>query len=173
MKKITLVIILISPLFLSGYVSAPPNTGKRMLLCMRTVSKVTDLNKRNLASISLGMTKEDVQSVMGTSSVVARQLGERIEINNPYRTETLKGKERVKEIIKEEVNAKEEKKEVEKVKERKFEVWYYVTEMYGQDYRITDSKLTPFTFEENKLIGLGWNFLKDAIQKYDIKSQSN
>lgn len=149
--KIKLLIIIFCLLALSGSAFAPTgkSSGKPVLLARRlSISRVTDLNKRNLANISTGMAKEEVLRVMGNRSVIAYQLGQRIEVKNPYRIENLAGKEGDK--------------------EKKFVVLFYVTEMHGKDYRITDGKLTPLVFEDNKLIGTGWGFYKDTIEKYEI-----
>ncbi|MFH1128505.1 MAG: DUF3192 domain-containing protein [Candidatus Omnitrophota bacterium] len=150
-KKIKVLIVIFCLFILSGsaFPATETNTKKPVLLALRlSISSVTDLNKRNLTSIYTGMAKEEVLKVMGSRSVIAHQLGERIEVKNPYRTETLVGKE--------------------DIKERKFEILFYATEMYGKDYRITDAKLTPLVFEDNKLIGIGWEFYKDTIEKYGI-----
>lgn len=162
-KKIKLLLIIFCLFLLSGsaFPSAGTATEKPVLLALRlSISRVTDFNKRNLANISTGMAKAEVLKLMGNRSVIAYQLGERIEVNSPYRTENLAGKEKIKEII--------DGKEAEKDLERKFEVLFYVTEMDSKDYRISDSKLTPLVFENNKLIGIGWEFYKDIIHKYEI-----
>ena len=125
-----------------------------------TVSKVIDMNQRGLAKLSAGMTKEEVAEVMSQRSIIARQLGERIEVHNPYRTEALKGKAKIEEI------AGGEK--IEKEIDKNFEVLYYLTGSSGKDYRVTDSNLTPLVFDEGKLIGWGQGFLQEVIKKYQI-----
>jgi len=128
-----------------------------------TVSKVIDMNQRGLAKLSAGMTKEEVAEVMSQRAIIARQLGERIEVRNPYKAETLKGKEKVEEI------AGGEK--IEKEVDKNFDVLYYLTGSSGKDYRVTDSNLTPLVFDEGKLIGWGQGFLQDTIKKYQAESK--
>ncbi len=69
-----------------------------------------------------------------------------------YKTETLQGKDKV------------------------FLVLYYVSDTRGGvidfisgDANIADDELTPLVFDEGKLIGWGWSFLKDNVQKYELR----
>jgi len=109
-------------------------------------------NRQALTKIGMGMTKEEVNSVMGTQTAtdkifVGLMNGGHITktVNNPYRTETLQGKDKV------------------------FEVYYYYTDVKNQDDAITDDELTPIIFDEGKVIGWGWSFLETNANKYEIR----
>lgn len=99
----------------------------------------------------MGITKEDVARIMGNQSASgtevyrAKAVGS-ISISNPYRSEILQGKD------------------------KKFEIWYYYTDIKSEDGAITDDELTPLMFdEEGKLMGWGWSFFKDSVTKYEIR----
>lgn len=127
------IILLISVLFLSGCATLP---------------ELRVRNRENLVKLSIGMTKEEVLRIMGTRTTKAYQGwdGGFVDIiNNPYRSETLQGKDKT------------------------FEVLYYYTDIKKADSAITDDELTPLVFEESKLVGWGWGFLQDNIQKYEIR----
>jgi hypothetical protein len=61
-------------------------------------------------------------------------------IDNPYRNETLTGKDG-----------------------KSYEVLYYYTELKQRDDRITDDELTPLVFHDGKLIGWGYPFLDQRV----------
>lgn len=134
MRKISLLLVMV--LFLSG--------------CATTFSQIASDNRTNLLQLSIGMTKENVLSIMGTKTRYANY-NERVSryvdapINNPYRSEIMQGNNKT------------------------FEVLYYYTDIKSVDDAITDDELTPLVFDEGKLIGWGWSFLQDNIQKYEIR----
>ena len=64
---------------------------------------------------------------------------------NPYRSEILQGSNET------------------------FEVLYYYTDVKKADGAITDDELTPLVFKDKKLIGWGWSFLGQNIEKYEIR----
>ena len=55
------------------------------------------------------------------------------------------------------------------MKDKIFEVIYYVTDVKNDDGAITDDELTPLVFDEGNLIGWGWSFLQNNVQKYEIR----
>jgi len=122
-----------------------------------SLQDVTSMNRQNLLRLSVGMTKNEVLNVMGaetkTAKVALHQYGnwaetpvENIIINNPYRNEILKSKD-----------------------DKVFEVIYYVTDVRKSDNNISDDELTPLVFDNGKLIGWGWSFLNDNVQKYELR----
>ena len=118
--------------------------------CARTVSQLTAPTRENLIRISIGMPKQEVINIMGTKTKTAYYHGgldnwAYITINNPYRSEILQGKDKTLEVI------------------------YYVTDVKSYDGAITDDELTPLVFDNGILIGWGWSFLQDNIQKYEIR----
>ena len=112
-----------------------------------SLSQIRATNRERLNKISIGMTKQEVINIMGIETINARDdYGNIVEvINNPYKTETLRGKDKI------------------------FEVVYYYTEIKRADGAINDDELTPLVFDEGKLIGWGWSFFEDTTAKYQIK----
>jgi len=128
------------------------------LLCMLIGGCGTGLeqlrleNQQNLVKLSIGMTKQEVMGTMGYKTASDDYLGRVyytpksvLSASNPYRTEILQGKEKT------------------------FEVLYYYTDVKKDDGAITDDELTPLVFDNGKLIGWGWSFLDQNIQKYEIR----
>ena len=105
-------------------------------------------NRENLLKLSIGMSKEESIRIMGTKAFSTYSQGNLLglpsylTITNPYRSEILKGKD-----------------------DKIFEVIYYVTDVKNDDNAITDDELTPLIFNNGKLIGWGWSFLNDSVQK--------
>lgn len=122
-----------------------------------TLQDVTSVNRQNLLRLSMGMTKNEVLNTMGTETKTAKvalyQYGnwaetpvESMKINNPYRNEILRGKD-----------------------DKTFEVLYYVTDVRKSDTNTSEDELTPLVFDNGKLIGWGWSFLNDNVQKYELR----
>lgn len=109
-------------------------------------------NRENLLKLSIGISKEETIKIMGTKAFSTYSQGNvlgipsYLTITNPYRSEILQGKDN-----------------------KTFEVIYYVTDVKNDDNAITDDELTPLIFDNSKLIGWGWSFLNDNIQKYEIR----
>ena len=122
-----------------------------MLSGCATMNGVRVGNREKLIKLSVGMTKQEVLNIMGTGKVTTYQFAGLFtpftaeEINNPYRSEILQGKNKT------------------------FEVLYYYTDVKKMDLAITDDELTPLVFDDGKLIGWGWSFLQDNAQKYEIR----
>lgn len=126
-----------------------------LLLCFglvgcATMQEATAPNRTNLLKLSIGMSKAEAISAMGTVPATAYYrdnfgFQQSFTINNPYRSEILQGKDKT------------------------FEVLYYATDVKKDDNAITDDELTPLIFDNGKLIGWGWSFLQDNAQKYEIR----
>ena len=117
-----------------------------MLTCLllsgcATVDSIRADNRQNLIKLSMGMSKAEVLNTMGTKTIWA----EGTTINNPYRSETLQGKDKTLEVL------------------------YYYTDIKRADGAITDDELTPIVFDNGKVIGWGWSFLEDNKNKYEIR----
>jgi hypothetical protein len=114
-----------------------------------TSAGVRATNREKMNKLSMGMSKNDVLDTMGTKTIRTYAswtgTGPGEIITNPYRSEILKGKDKT------------------------FEVLYYYTDIKKSDGAITDDELTPFVFEDDILIGWGWSFLQDNMQKYEIR----
>ena len=90
------------------------------------------------------MTKSQVLAIMGTMHAEDYDQSGTYAINNPYKSEILRGKKKT------------------------FEILYYHTELKERDRIIENDELTPFVLSEDKLQGWGWMFLKETVQKYEI-----
>ena len=120
-----------------------------------SMSTATAPNRENLLKLSIGMDKAKVIEIMGNKSfdvqvrqyvgVLGRSANTNLAITNPYRSEILQGKDKTLEVI------------------------YYVTDVKKEGIVITDDALTPLVFDNGKLIGWGWSFLQDNIQKHEIR----
>ena len=119
-----------------------------------SMSQVTAPNRENLLKLSVGMDKAKVIEIMGNKAfdmkvrqyvgVLGRAANTNLTITNPYRSEILQGKDRTLEVV------------------------YYVTDDKNNDGTINDNELTPLVFDDGKLIGWGWSFLQENINKYGI-----
>ena len=146
MKK-SLYLVLFEVVFVSGCMSADGPSFEQL----------RSENRQNLMKLSIGMTKQEVMTIMGDKTgYIKNYLGRRDAewptASNPYRSAILQGKEKT------------------------FEVLYYYTETkktlyntWGQYQGIADDELTPLVFDEDKLIGWGREFLEQNIQKYEIR----
>ena len=103
--------------------------------------RAANRDKISKLSLEMGLTKQEIFHIMGTKEIKAMGL----TITNPYRSEILTSDDR-----------------------KTFEVLYYYTEVRKADDNISDDELTPLVFEDNKLIGWGWNFLYNIVEKYEI-----
>lgn len=93
-------------------------------------------NAEGLAKLTAGLGKQTVMEMMGTDP----SKGVFMWIDNPYRSETLTGKDG-----------------------KSYEVLYYYTELKQRDDKITDDELTPLVFHDGKLIGWGYPFLDQRV----------
>jgi len=121
-------------------------------------------NRENLVRLSVGMSKDDVLQVMGNKTITTTRVitfpskadikrMERVSeseaarrINNPYRVETLKGKDG-----------------------QIHQVLFYYTDLKKVDGAITDDELTPIVLLDEKVVGWGWGFLNENISKYHMQ----
>lgn len=106
----------------------------------------------NTRKIVPGMSKQEVIDIMGEEIIIGyeRDINKTEEFTpitqkNPYRSETMQGKG------------------------KKFEISYYFTQIKQADGLISDDELTPFVFEKDKLIGKGWVFLNNLVERYHLE----
>ena len=127
--------IVIIGIFLSGCVS--------MYVVDKTATTGVEQPKKLTAidEIRLGMSLDDVTRKMGEKVVIGYQLSpesnsfEEITIPNPYKKETLS------------------------MNNQNYEVFYYFTSVQKADNLVADDELTPLIFQEEKLVGKGWDSL--------------
>ena len=93
-------------------------------------------NKEYVQKLSTGMRKDVAKEIMGTDPAK----GLFMWIDNPYRTETLTGKDG-----------------------KVYEVLYYYTDLKQRDDKITHDELTPLVFQDGNLIGWGYPFLDQRV----------
>jgi hypothetical protein len=101
-----------------------------------TIDLLRAQNTGNLAKLTVGLRKETAMEMMGTEA----SKGVFMWIDNPYRSETLMGKDG-----------------------KNYEVLHYYTDLKQRDDRITDDELTPLVFHDGKLIGWGYLFLDQRV----------
>ncbi len=109
-----------------------------------SVEYIRAKNRENLIKLNIGMTKEQVLKVMGTKTEFADD-GSGMIVNNPYRSEIVKADDGS--IL---------------------EILLYYTDMKSVDGAVTDDELTPIVISNGVLIGWGWSFLGDKVEKYQI-----
>lgn len=99
-------------------------------------------NRENIARLNLGMSKEQVMVIMGNNT--ASGLGE--TISNPYKREFIKTKNG-----------------------NTLEVLYYYTEQIGD--KNWEMGMTPVSFEQGKVVGIGWRFLDSTDTSVTIRNR--
>jgi hypothetical protein len=107
-------------------------------LMIDPLEQLRDGNKQNLAKLAPGMTRMEVESVMGH----ARAGGKLPEVLFG-RVQYLEAK-----------NPMREEKNGDQL------VLYYYTDVKSLDDRITDDELTPVVLRDGKVVGVGAQFLK-------------
>ncbi|MEI8172722.1 MAG: DUF3192 domain-containing protein [Deltaproteobacteria bacterium] len=120
------------------------------------LDKLRTENRQNLLKLSIGISKQEALGIMGNATATDIYINEeKVTASNPYKNEILQGKDKT------------------------FEVIYYLTESkhqkvvdywgYSQATPITEDELTPLVFDNGKLIGWGWSFLKNNSQTFEIR----
>ncbi len=99
-----------------------------LLVGCASLDAIRTQNRQRLLSLSPGMSKQEVLSIMGTKTIKARADDGSI-INNPYRTEMYRSQGHT------------------------FELLLYYTDKKRIDYAITDDELTPLIIMDGKLDG--------------------
>ena len=105
-------------------------------------------NRQKIAHLERGMTKNTVITFIGQAGAQDFDKDGTYTINNPYRTEILKGKNQY------------------------FEVLYYHTDVEQRDRQLKSAEVTPLVFHDEKLIGWGRSFLKQLAQQYTIQFET-
>jgi len=111
-----------------------------------TCDEIRSKTRERLLQLSAGMTKEEVLDITGRRRICCTTTGATTKtINNPYSSEILVGKGKTLEVL------------------------YYYTDRKHAGFAVRDEDLTPVVFEDDRLIGWGWNFLNEQIERYEIK----
>ncbi len=99
-------------------------------------------NRENILKINLGMSKQDVLTIMGTKTITAKY---GYVITSPFRSD------------------------MHRVKGISLEILYFYTDKKSADGAITDDELTPVIIKNGKVDGWGWSYWKDLIKKNEIR----
>jgi len=110
-------------------------------------------NRKNLKRLTIGMTSEEVDSLMGTETYWTENrstgsTGSKLrrkrkqKIPNPYRTEA------------------------HQTEEHYFIVLYYYTKMKSRDGKITDNELTPVVLKDGLVEGWGWSHWNELVDEH-------
>lgn len=106
-------------------------------------------NKAKMEKLSVGMTRMEVESVMGNARAgggLPEVLFGRVQYlaaQNPMREEPLKGTDGADYLV-----------------------LFYYTDVRERDDKITDDELTPVVLRDGKVAGIGYRFLGERAPKY-------
>ena len=106
-------------------------------------------NKQNLARIAVGMTRMEVEGVMGNARAggglpeVAFGRVQYLAVRNPMRVENVMASDGSEYVM-----------------------LFYYTDVRTKDDKVTDDELTPVAFRDNKVAGIGYGFLGKRAPKY-------
>jgi len=120
-------------------------------LMVDPLEQLRDTNKQNIAKVSVGHTRLEVESIMGTARAggglpeVLFGRVQYLQARNPMREERLVGTDGVE-----------------------YEVLFYYTDLRERDDQITDDELTPVVLREGKVAGIGYGFLAPRAPKYRV-----
>ncbi|MFC1594631.1 DUF3192 domain-containing protein [Candidatus Omnitrophota bacterium] len=118
--------------------------------CATSIDRIFLIDRGNLSKLAVGMTKENVATVMRGGSPKGKGIEgadgviRYFTLDNVYRSEKFVGDNVL------------------------VDVFYYVTTIVREDGIIVDDELTPVIFEENRFTGWGWPFLQTRLRKYRI-----
>ena len=125
-----------------------------LVACM-TPANLRARNRGRINQLSVGLMRDEVLAVMGTQSQWVCLGGPACIIlpwiyleqaTNPHRTERAEAPDGTE-----------------------VEIFFYQTETRKADGAITDDELTPIVLEDGRLEGWGWVYLRQNIERYDIK----
>jgi len=114
-----------------------------------SVEQLRETNKKNIAQLSIGTPRAQVEKLMGDASAGGK-LGDiafgrlqYLEVKNPQREERVTGPQGAV-----------------------YDVLFYYTDLKSRDDKITDDELTPLVFRGHELAGVGYGFLARFAPKY-------
>ena len=118
-------------------------------LMIDSFEKLRADNKRNIAQLSVGMSRAEVERIMGNAEVggsLFDAIHGRLQYQvarNPMREERVRGSDGAD-----------------------YEVLFYYTDLITRDEKITDDELTPIAFRDGKITGIGYGYLGQRVAKY-------
>ncbi len=99
-------------------------------------------NQQALPKLQLGMSAESVRAAMGEGEII--NYG-RLYLVDPWRAEAFSLADGVE-----------------------VRILFYVTQPPRKYYRPEDHELTPIVFEDDKLVGWGWSYLRQKSDRYRL-----
>ena len=113
------------------------------------LERMREDNKKNIAQLSVGMTRVELEKVMG-NGVAGGTLGDivfgrlqHLRASNPMREERVSGPDGASYLV-----------------------LFYYTDLRQRDDRITDDELTPVVLRDEKIAGIGYGYLGERAAKY-------
>jgi len=113
------------------------------------LERMREDNKKNIAQLSVGMTRVELERVMG-NGVAGGTLGDivfgrlqHLRASNPMREERVGGPDGASYLV-----------------------LFYYTDLRQRDDRITDDELTPVVLRDEKIAGIGYGYLGERAAKY-------
>jgi hypothetical protein len=103
--------------------------------CANEFAVMRDANRQAMNRVELGMSKVQVENIMGVRLAQDPQVG---RYENPYKREMVKG-----------------------LDGNTYDVLYYYTQQIGD--KPIESGLTPVVFLGGKVVGIGWGYLDSAV----------
>jgi hypothetical protein len=100
-----------------------------------------------IGKLLLGVSREEALALIGRTVTVGYELRE--GANDEYQPTTSPNPYRSQQITK---------------SQNVYQVDYYLTRITKADGVISDDELTPLVFQDNKLIGKGWEFFKEKTK---------
>lgn len=125
-----------APLFVGAGVTTAVMESRKPL------SDVVKINQNNLKSLTYGISEKFALEIMGQKSLTAYEKEKKILILNPYKTEYFRRGH------------------------KSYKAMYYVTDVVVADDVFTKEELTPLIFEQEVLIGWGWDFLNKKAASF-------
>ena len=113
------------------------------------LERMREDNKKNIAQLSVGMTRVELEKVMG-NGVAGGTLGDivfgrlqHLRASNPMREERVSGPDGASYLV-----------------------LFYYTDLRQRDDKITDDELTPVVLRDEKIAGIGYGYLGERVPKY-------
>ena len=113
------------------------------------LERMREDNKKNLAKLTVGMTRIDIENVMGSSDAGGRLEDivfgrlQHLRATNPMREERVSGSDGASYLV-----------------------LFYYTDLRLRDDKITDDELTPVVLHDDKIAGIGYGYLGERVPKY-------
>jgi hypothetical protein len=119
-------------------------------LIIDPLEQMRSANSRNLQRVSVGHTRFEVESIMGSEraggglpEVVFGRI-QYLQARNPMREEPVVGSDGAEYLV-----------------------LFYYTDLRTKDDKITDDELTPVVLRDGKVVGVGYAFLRERVPKYE------